>query len=283
MKRWSVGNRFLRVSTKSILIVLAVAGITLADAATQRFGARTLTIPDPDGFAALANDVPQYIQVAQAYLPATNRLIDAYASPADKQSIAAGRGAELKRYFQLQVPRRADGTPVSEADFQSASKEVESGLEAALKNSDQLASDLMKKGNSEVKKLTSTDPGVSISGVGYLGVFRREPWGIFFSIRSKVGATGSSTDKLVCSGALVLINFQLVYLYSYAMDRGESDRRWAEDSLSAWADAIRAANPNDPAVASTTGGGSNRLIKNILLGAIIGGLVFLVSKIIRKN
>ena len=281
MKVWS----FCAVRSRHALLLAGalLEATSVSHAQEVAFGTRTLKIPNPEGFEPLAALSPRYMQAAQAYLPATNRLVEAYATAADAQALGRGEGATLARYFQLQAPRKADGLPVSESDFIDAGKEIEGGLEKTLKNSDELTTKLTSQGNAEVKRMTTTDPKVALSGVSYLGVFRREPWGLFFSIKSGVSA-GGANQTLVCGGALVLVNYQLLFLYSYSQYHDEDDRRWVEQATSSWADAVRAANPNDPAVAAKASHGLGAgVLRNTLLGAIIGGLIGLVVAVVRKR
>ena len=272
-----------RSSHVAILFSFVSLMATLVHAETLQFGSRSLNIPNPEGFEPLATVSPRYIQAAQAYLPATNRLVEAYASPADTKALAQGQPTSLARYFQMQTSRKAEGVAVSAAEFAEASKEVEGSFEQTLKDSQPLATQLTDQGNAEVKRLTSSDPKIALSGIGYLGAFRREPWGLFFTIKSGLTAEDGTNQVMVCGGALVLVNYQLLFMYSYSQYRDESDRRWVEQATSAWADAARAANPDDPKVAATAshGKGSNvRMVETI--GAILLGL-FSIGFLLRKR
>jgi hypothetical protein len=134
--------------------------------------------------------------------------------------------------------------------------------------------------------MTTSDPKVALSGIEYLGVYRREPWGLFFSIKSGLSAGDGTNQTLVCGGALVLINYQLMFLYAYSQYHDDSDRHWAEQATSAWADAVRAANPNDPKVGATAqslSGLGSGVLRTALIGAIIGGLIGLVASVLRKR
>jgi len=282
-------QRLPRASFRLIFASLILTSMLLccafAAAATLQFGTRSLNIPEPQGFTALSSVSPRYMQLAQAYLPATNRLVEAYATPADAKALAEGRSSPLVRYLQLQAPRAAEGMPISETEFTQASKEMESQFETTMRNSKDTTDDLTQKGNAEIKRITSTDPKVALSGIEYLGAYRREPWGLFFTIKSGVSASGGGNQTLVCAGALVMINYQLLFMYSYAQYHDSADREWVEQATSAWADATRAANPNDPAVAAKVkhgffGGG---IWRNAIIGAIIGGIVGLFAKIFKKS
>jgi hypothetical protein len=273
-----------RAYAAALLSFVVALVATLVHGETVQLGSRSLNIPNPEGFQPLAAVSPRYIAAAQAYLPATNHLLEAYATPADVSALGQGQPASLARYFQLQAPRKAEGIAVSAAEFADASKQVEEGLEQTVKNSQQLATQLTQQGNAEVKRLTASDPKIALTGIGYLGAFRREPWGLFFSISSGLTAADGTNQVMVCGGALVLVNYQLLFLYSYAQLRDESDRRWVEQATSAWADAIRAANPDDPKVAATASGGfGSGVLRMAVIGAIIGGLVGLVGTLLRKR
>ena len=274
-----------------VWLVAAAAGVALtlgsiAIADTQHFGNRTLYIPNPEEFEPISAAAPRYMRAAGAYLPASNRLIEAYAMPNDVRGLADGKAVNLERYFQLQAPRSVDGTPVSETEFTAAEKEIEAAMGDAIKQTD--TGTLLQKGNAEVKSMTATDPKIALSGIGYLGVYRREPWALFFTVRSRVEMPGGGGQELVCAGALALVNYQLVYLYSYSRYRNEGDRQWAESALSSWVDAVRGANPNDPRVGSkadsSVGGFSfSSMFKKGLLGGIIGLVVGLIAMIVRKR
>ena len=69
-----------------------------------------------------------------------------------------------------------------------------------------------------------------------------------------------------------------MYLYSYTNLGSDKDATWAQQAMSAWADAIHAANPDDPKLESqarSERGGFDwkQLAMMGGLGAVIGGLV----------
>jgi hypothetical protein len=270
--QWTVAGLFLALTIGAV-------------ATPQKFGTRQLEIPDPQGFVPLSGASPRFMEMAAAYLPPTNRLLEVYATPADRDVFAAGSGKDLLRYFQLQTLRKVEGEPISSADFAEASAEMESGLKQTFANIDTQASDLLSKGNASVKEKAGVDPQIAASDFGYLGVYRREPWAMFFSISTKVAA-GADSHKLICAGALTLINHQLIYLYAYANFDQPADRSWAESAVSSWADAVHAANPDDAAMeatASPLGFNWRGVGRAGLIGGIIGGLVGLVMTLVRKK
>ena len=121
---------------------------------------------------------------------------------------------------------------------------------------------------------THVDPSLSLSGMRYLGTSRHEPWALFITVKTRVGGPGGDED-MVGSAAFALINYQVVSLHAYARCRDERDRRWTEQALSSWADAIHAANPDDPAIAAQAQrfSAADKIKLLELIGTIGGGLI----------
>lgn len=273
-----------RLLHSGLLACLTLLCSAQACAATVQFGSRSLSVPPPAGFEAIAAKAPAYIAAAQAYLPAQNQLLDAYAAPAEVQALAAGRPTELQHYFQLQAPRAFLGKPLAADDFAAGSAEIERGMAQEMQKADALADRLTQQGNAAMKRQTDVDPNISLSGIRYLGAYRHEPWGMFFSLRSRVAGPRGSEEQ-VGSGAFALINHQVLYLYAYAPYRDEADRKSIEQALSAWADALHAANPDDPAVAATAHrfGNDNSVYAGAVVGAIGGVALGLLIRRLRRN
>jgi len=271
-------------SGRWLSLLLAFTG-TLAVAAPATFGGRSIEIPSPERYVPVAAAVPKFIEIAQGFLPATNRLVEVYMVPADRDELARGKSIDISRQFQLQVPRSLEGTLVSQKEFSEASGEMEQGLKKSVGEAGKQAADLSAAGTSNLKKTTGVDAGVTMSDIGYQGIYRKEDWGMFFTITTKVATrvgNENTSNVMVVGGALVLVNHQLLYLYDYANLKGPSDTQWAKDSLSAWADAVRAANPDDAKLESQAqrlSGGFD--FKRLGMMAFFGGLVGLIVYMVR--
>lgn len=269
--------------TRAVGAIALYAAAALAAAAPYAFGTRNLEIPQPEGYGPTSTGATKIFSLGSAFLPPSNRLVEFYVTPADSEALLAGRIDTLPRYYQLQVPRSLDGKPLSAAEFRGNAKTIETSLEAAMKNAGSQAGQLARDGNQRVQQQAGVDPGLSISDVGYHGVFRREDWGIFFSMSSTVGASGTNSDRIFCAGALALVGHQLVYFYTYALERTPADRDWARRSLSAWVDAARAANPDDAAVEAAAAPRHSNWLARTLGFAVLGGLIGAVYGGLRRR
>lgn len=262
----------------------AAAGFVLATgaavAAPVSFGDRTLDIPAPAGYVAVATRAPQYISVSQSFLPTGNRLVELFTTPDDGDRLAKREPAVLARYYQLQVLRRFEGTVLSAEDFKDARDQMEASFEQAFGKLDDAARDLAASGSAELRRASGTDAQVTMGGTQFLGAFRREPWGLFFSMRSNVSIEDSGRTAalpVTASGAITLVNHQLMYFYAYSDGHGADALDWTQQALGQWVDAVRAANPDDPALEATatrTGGGFSwqRVVLFAILGAITAAL-----------
>jgi len=292
-----------RISRFVFAIVMLCAALA-AHAEPLQFGARTLEIPRPQGFDALSIISPNQFKLAQAYLPATNRLVEAYILPEDAQAIVAIMAPSMARYFQLQVIRNLDGASISESQFQAGVKEMETEIEQGMKLTQELNAQI-QKGNETAERMASKNPQVALSGTEYLGIYRREPWGLFFTIKVHASAAGRGDKTIVGSGAIMLANRQPLLVYGYSRFEAESDRQWTEQAVSAWADAIRGANPDGavaatapaaattpvarvetapaPAEANNTGGAASSALKGGAIGLIVVLIVGLIVRSQRKR
>jgi hypothetical protein len=296
-----IGNKTLARGMRSTFgaLILALGALSLAQAAPQKFGDRTVEIPAPEGYIEVTPKMPQYTELAGSYLPASNRLVEMYALPEQIDALIGGDAVELNPYYQLQTLRSVDGRVLSNEEFSQASGIIEKSLIEAFGTLDKDAAKLTQQGNDAVKAQTGTDVDIKLGGTQYLGAYRREPWGLFFSMSAEVAAGGETPKRQIASGAVALINHQIVYLYAYINKDDAASRRWAEQAVSTWADQVRAANPDesaleaqaeriggaDAAAAGSSGGGFDwsRVWRGALVGGVVGLIVALIGVFARRR
>ncbi len=257
-----------------------------ADIQALTFGKRTVHVPPPAGFVALSAREPGVLVQAQAYLPQSNRLVEMYQP--ESGEIIDSTGFRTA-YFQLQSLRHMDGVTISTAEFDRLSVETEKELEQAFVKLDELAETMMSKGNDSVQSQTGTDPAIALNGTVYLGRDRKEPWGLFFSLRSTLSAgegSAASSAQMAMSGAIVIIDQQQMMLYAYRRFNGPNDQAWTRDAVSRWADQVRAANPDRLVLktdARANGWDWRRTAFMGIAGALVAGLIAVVVQLGRRN
>lgn len=267
----------MRNAAAAILLLAAFA----AQGAPLEFGERRLEVPVPEGFEPVSRRLPQFITLAQAYLPAGNRLVEAYLLPDDIAAMERGEAVDIKRYFQVQTLRKLDGVPVSASEFEEVSGQLEASLGKAIDDASEQGAELARQGNAAAKRQAGVDPQVGLDGIAYLGSFRKEAWALFFTTRAVV-TLGAEQVPATSAATLAVIDHQVTYLYAYTYENDASGhgRSWAERAVSDWANSVRWANPDDPELEAKaqrlSGGGLNAygLGRAAGIGAFIGLVVW---------
>ena len=219
----------------------------IAAAAPVAFGMRTLEIPAPESFPALAQRNPQLIATTQAAVPDGMRVVDVYATAAAAANLGAAKQSALGRYFVLQVLRSDDGKPETFDLYANHADFVEAEMRRRVENEREQMDQLAAQAGQRLHKPVGEIRAALGEGSQFLGITRKEPWGLFYSSKTR-NTDGTFT---ISSGAIVDVDYQVLQLLVYAPYRNAADRFWAEQALLDWAKALRAANADDPAIAAT--------------------------------
>jgi hypothetical protein len=235
--------RFLLPVAAALALALLPA---IAGAEPMKFGERSVEIPAPEGFLPVADQAPLLRQITQDFLPPETRLVEIYLTPADLATANAEGATGMSQYAQVQAMRAADGVPVSTEEFAMLHENLRTTIEAEMARIEALAGQMAAKGNAALQEITGTDANVSVSGVRYHGIYRNEPWGLFFTASSDVSlaGTGMETEQARVTSAVgvVLLDQQIVFFSAYDDRPEETARAWVQATVAAWADAARAAN-----------------------------------------
>jgi hypothetical protein len=271
---------FMLVRAFAYALLLLPLTYCTAGAAPVVFGARTIEIPAPENFQALAQRRPQVITMTQAAVPDGVRVVDVYATAAITASLGAGKQPELGRYFVLEVLRSDDGKPETFDQYANNSDFVEAELRRRVENEREQNDQLAAQASQRLHKPFGEIRAALGIGSEFLGVTRKEPWGLFFSLKTKK-ADGTLTINSI---ALVDVDYQVPSLLVYAPYRNAADRFWAEQAVLDWAKALRAANPDDPAIAGTLSNSSwtNKLSPEDFerIGRDVGALIGVIAVVV---
>ena len=181
-------------------------------------GTHRLNIPRPEGFEPIASRAPDFMKTME--IPPGSEIFDSYFTPEDAQTIIDGKKIEIEsfRSFSLQILKELERKTFTDNEFRNGRDEIETGIVRGAQN--------------------NTDSH-------FMGIYRREPWALFFTTKTLTHTDDGFSQMLIVSSAIMITNQKVLHLSSGAAYNDESDRRWAESSLSAWANAVRAANPNN--------------------------------------
>lgn len=216
----------------TLLLIMLIPSLGLADQYLQ-VGDELLTVPPPNGFVDAGDEA-----AAGKFAPMVRAMSSGHRGPAqlyltpDALSHPKEKSARLFNVFML-VPMDVDNDKVKQAFF----------------DADPAQLDRMAHQAAEHLQLKSS---VSLLNSESQGVFRHEPWGAFLSFRTVLGDSSHRMSIAVRYGvAIIQVHHQLLTLISLNLNDTDAAQTDAQNTMSAWADAIRLANPEPATVKSS--------------------------------
>jgi hypothetical protein len=210
-------------------------------------------------------------------LPATNRMLATYGTPADHEMIKAHRGPAYAANCNVQANRELEDKEIGEQTFAGIRRQLKAELDRAMTDIEREIGKLVAKGNDAMKQEYGVEDALAVSDTAVLGYFEDSDTALGFTMAMKTTAKttdgGVETSKSVVAGLITPVNGRLLYFYATLPFTARSDRAAAERTVAAWRDAVVAANPR---VAGPRAGfwflnGSN-ISRAALIGAVAGAV-----------
>ncbi|MDB6004623.1 MAG: hypothetical protein JWR15_1610 [Prosthecobacter sp.] len=241
-------------------------------------GGRAIRLPAPGGFERIDGLNIDDDRAVAAMLPATNRYLARYNPP--KAQTAADQG----RSFNAQVLRDVESREIGNRTFSQMKQQTKSEIDKAQET---LREELAKVTGKDAKNLPNSTvaDALSVSEVAVLGLFNETPSSLGFTMAMNVAKKAddpTNKTKAVIASMIVPVNGRLIYLYANADFKSEADRKWAEQAVTMWRDAVLAVNPRveGPDVSSSIfdGVGSSTVI-----AGIVGGLAAVIVLLFKRK
>lgn len=240
-------------------------------------GGRAIRLPAPAGFERIDGLNPDEDRKVGAMLPATNRYLARYRAPKT-------RTADEGRSFNAQVLRNIESREIGTRTFGQLKQQTKGEIEQAQQT---LRQELAKATGKDAKALpdSAVAEALSVSEIVVLGWFTETPNSLGFTVAmngAEKADEPNAKTKVVSATMIVPVNGRLIYLYANADFKSEADRKWAEQAVTAWRDAVLAVNPRveGPDVSSSIFDGVGR---TALIGAIVGGLAAVIAMLLKKK
>ncbi|WP_395743725.1 hypothetical protein [Prosthecobacter sp.] len=241
-------------------------------------GGRVIKLPAPVGYERVDGLNPDSDRLINSMLPATHRYLARFDPPKNSTS-ANGRS------FNAQVLRALENREIGERTFSEVKQQTKDEIEKAQDSIRQEIARASGKAEKALQDATDADTALSLSDIAMLGCFDDAPSSLGFTmamnVAAKVGGRDTKTRGVVAT-MIVPVNGRLLYLYANAGFNSPADRTWAEQAVTAWRDAVLAANPRveGPAAGLLD---FNSIGRSGLIGAIIGGVVALAALLFKKK
>jgi hypothetical protein len=253
--------------------------------ASVSIGGRAIIVPAPKGFERSDGINADWDSSVTAMLPATNRQLITFTTSEEVEAIRNRQPTGSARGFSLQVLRNAENQEIGERTFEQFRGKMRAELETAKSRLDETVKQLVQDGNKRLGDQFGVDAALTISDTAVLGFFEDSATSLGFTIAMKVGSgntPGEEPERNVVAAIVAPVNGRLLYFYSTSSYKEEGDRKWAEQAVAAWRDAVVAANPR---VAGPAGGGFdfNASFQTGLISGVVGGLVGAFAWITKRS
>jgi hypothetical protein len=242
-------------------------------------GGRPIVLPPPAGFVRSDGLFAKWDNVITTSIPAGNRMLAIFSTPADRKLLESQAAPPSERSFNAQIQRSLESRDVGERTFGEIRAELKSQLQAMSSR----VGDEVRKAIEAGNKQRGVDTALAVNDTVFLGFLGDDPGSLGFAMAMKVGMKNSTeSSRVVSAGMVTTVNGRMIFLYANATYETEADRKWAENSVQSWRNAIVAANPR-VAGPSTKGFDWTQVGRSGIIGGVIGGIVGLLFMLARRR
>lgn len=249
-----------------------------------KVGTTRLSIPVPEGYAPVTNEMKPYADLAKRFVPPSNEQFALFLPEADVAVAARGDIPAPEKWLSIQTSKDLINTFITTADFAKLKSGIKTQSAKILKEAQAKTPELLRKATEGM------DTNVSLDGMRPLPAHYETSRGFSYSAMVRYNTSDeqgkSSVIEGVVTSTFVHLQGKVLFLYAHA---DKDSVEWSQSQSQKWADSIIAANPSTEDIAAREGGSSqlgfdwNRVLKKALIGAIIGGIIGMILHISKKG
>jgi hypothetical protein len=245
-------------------------------------GGRRIVLPAPAGFVRCDGLLPEWDRLVTNFFPPSNLLLANYGSPEDAAQLKAGETPPFEHSFNVQIVRSLESKDVGERTFAGLRDDMKKELENLRSTLGEKIKQLVDDGTRKVSGEYNVDIALTISDTAFAGFFAESDTSLGFTMlmkaKEKDDAGNDKETRSVVAAIMSPVNGRLLNFYCTKPYAGDTDRQEVEKAVSAWRDAVVAANPRVAGPAAKSSIFSNTLTMAAIGGAI-GGLLFAFKKL----
>lgn len=231
-----------------MLLLLCVAAAADASEVKLVVGDTSLRYEMPAGYVRVSEQSQPMFQYLQAALPPTNRLVEAFYTPADIQTLSTHGGASRDTYFMVQAVRSMEHQNLGIADWRRLLPEATAEM-GRLDVNAQIAGDTRR--NERLSKAAGKPVELEFGKVATPQVYSQTDDEVRFImlIPLTINVDGKSLAiSGVCTGAMILVGNKPLFVYAYRSSSTADDIAIAKQALGAALDALLALNASSDTV-----------------------------------
>jgi hypothetical protein len=250
-------------------------------------GSTRLSIPAPDSYALVTDDMRPYADVAKRFVPPQNQQFALFLSPVDAALAAKGSVPEPQRLFYVQTLRDLVYRPMTTRDFASLKRAMKAENDQIAREIEAKAPGMIREINAGIEKAYDVDLALSVSQVVPLPPHHESDRSLALSMITKYGMTDVRGNPVSWEASITvtLVHVRGKILYLYAVGQ-KDDLSWTRDASREWAAAVVAANPSTGAIAEQERGAGFDwvgVVKYGIIGALVAGLASAFISVARRK
>lgn len=269
-----------------LLGTLCLAGAQAQTAsAPLQVGGVAIEAPALPGFNEISKISPDVVALAEAMIPATNRLLGVYLSDRDYEKLVNGESPDFDRYMFIQVHRELENKNVSRADFREISTQLKAQQDTILEDVREDVGKIFDSASDQISKDYDVSLDMQLGDQKSLGVFLDQPNAVAFTslVKYQGNLEGESFDYIMAGSTMLMkVKRRLLYVYVYSQYETQADVDWVESRTSELANLLLTANHAgaesdddfDDSFFSAIDFGS--VVNSSIIGAVVGGFVALM-------
>lgn len=269
---------------RNILIVLLLLfNVSLFAADTFTINGRDITVPVPQGYVRVTDDMTLGKRYLQQIDEPMNDTLATYIMESDVPAAMAGEMPSLERTFALKVNKELRNITIGKNDFSELKSLLKENYQKLTEEKTKaLISEPVNDLSQEVSQEFDVDIDINISQVVHLESHFEDENAIAFSMYFNTEVSAKEFDIVGVdenSVTTTCLNTAgpVLLLYSYA-SKDELD--WTRSASISWAKSVMASNSQPPVKSPRRGIDWNKAVEVGLSGAIGGGLfVLLLTRI----
>lgn len=208
-------------------------------------GARTVTIPLPDGYTLLGRETGPWYEAAEAFVPPSNESHGMFVREDSLLALYRGKPPDFSRSLQVQTPKALRDVEISPAQFRHLKarllSEIESMAPPTREEMDALAADASRA----VTERLGVNTRAALDRMDRPQVLFEDAHSLaFVQTHSQTMRTEANVARqsLVTGMGMVLAGGRVLYLYVHAAPQDEPTLAFVRDMLRGWIHMVVTAN-----------------------------------------
>ena len=260
------------------IALLLLQNLSLFAADTFTINGRDITVPAPQGFVRITDDMTAVKRVIQQIVDSGTDTLAYYIMESEVPAAMAGEIPSLERTFCLKVDKKLRNMTIGKNDFSQLKSTTKNQNQQIFEDINAQIPELMKNMSQGMSQEFDVDIAMNISQMLPLEPHYEAENALAYSMYINYGVSaGNENIEEIAPATVTFLNASgtVLFLYGFAP---KDELEWTRSASMNWAESVMASNSQPPARSPGRGIDWNKVMEKGLVGAIVGvGLVALLA------